>query len=36
LGGYFDAEFEKKFVKELKPFLQKKENYINVEPSYQH
>ena len=30
LGGLFDAEFEKKFVKELKPFLQKKENYINV------
>jgi hypothetical protein len=30
LGGLFDAEFEKKFVKELKPFLQKKENFINV------
>ena len=30
LGGFFDAEFEKKFIKELKPFLQKKENYINV------
>ena len=32
LGGLFDAEFEKKFIKELKPFLQKKENYINIEP----
>ena len=30
LVGLFDAEFEKKFVKELKPFLQKKENYIDV------
>jgi hypothetical protein len=30
LGGFFDAEFEKKFIKQLKPFLQKKENYINV------
>lgn len=32
LGGLFDDYLEKKFVKELKPFLQKKENYINVEP----
>jgi len=30
LGGLFDADFEKKFIKQLKPFLQKKENYINV------
>ena len=32
LGGLFDADLEKDFVKELKPFLQKKENYINIEP----
>jgi hypothetical protein len=30
LGGYFNADYEKKFVKELKPFLQKKTNHINV------
>ena len=30
LGGFFDAEFEKKFIKELRPFLQKKVNHINV------
>jgi len=30
LGGLFNAEYEKKFVKQLKPFLQKKENHINV------
>ncbi len=32
LGGLFDDYLEKKFVKELKPFLQKKENHISVEP----
>ena len=30
LGSYFDADAKKKFIKELKPFLQKKENYIDV------
>ena len=30
LGGLFDDYLEKKFVKELKPFLQKKTNHINV------
>lgn len=30
LGSFFNAEYEKKFVKELKPFLQKKVNHINV------
>jgi hypothetical protein len=32
LGGLFTADLEKDFVMELKPFLQKKENYINIEP----
>jgi hypothetical protein len=33
LGSYFDADFEKKFIKELKPLLQKKSNsaYISLE-----
>jgi hypothetical protein len=37
LGGFFNAEYEKKFVKELKPFLQKKVACINVyTPEYQY
>jgi hypothetical protein len=36
LGSYFDAEAKKKFIKELKPLLQKKSNsaYVNLEAEY--
>jgi hypothetical protein len=36
LGGYFDADLEKKFIKELKPLLQKKSNYASAELDYEH
>lgn len=36
LGSFFNAEYEKKFVKELKPFLQKKVNHINVYSAQYH
>lgn len=38
LGSYFDADGKKKFVKELKPFLQKKTTsaYVNLEAEYNH
>jgi hypothetical protein len=32
LGGYFDTDLEKTFIKELKPFLQKKTNNVNAQP----
>ena len=34
LGGFFDADFEKKFIKELKPLLQKKSNSANISLEY--
>ena len=38
LGSYFDVDAKKKFVKELKPFLQKKVGsaYVNLEAEYNH
>ena len=34
LGGKFTSDLEKQFVKELKPFLQKKAKYANVEADF--
>jgi hypothetical protein len=34
LGGFFDADLEKKFIKELKPLLQKKSNSANISLEY--
>jgi len=36
LGSYFDADLEKKFIKELKPLLQKKSSYASAELNYEH
>jgi hypothetical protein len=34
LGGKLTTDLEKQFIKQLKPFLQKKAKYANVEADF--